>query len=113
MIDKDDLFVGNQVYTVPHGVAVITKVGRKFTYTDNKNLIIENESLMVKHTGKGLRFCVFESEEDYIKTYKERYYPLGEDEFNEFDNFAHNPDRLLLAKHCLDFLEDLNNESKD
>lgn len=75
MIDKEDLFVGNQVYTVPHGYAVITKVGRKFTYTDNRNLIIENSRLMTKYTGIGVStHYVFKSEQDYIKKYKQKVF---------------------------------------
>lgn len=32
-------------------------------------------------------------------------YPLGEEEYFNLRNFADNPDRLLLAKHCLSYLK--------
>lgn len=36
-------------------------------------------------------------------------YPLGRLEFIDFSNFANNPDRLLLAKHCIHYLKNLDN----
>lgn len=66
MIDTGYLKIGNEVFTTEHGSAVITKVGRKYTYTTNRNLIIENSRLMTKHTGYGIStYAVFKSVGDY------------------------------------------------
>ena len=66
MIDAEHLKVGNEVFTTDHGSAVITKVGRKYTYTTNRHLIIENSRLMTKHTGYGIStYAVFKSKDDY------------------------------------------------
>lgn len=66
MIDREHLKVGNEVFTTDHGSAVITKVGRKFTYTTNSHLIIENSRLMTKHTGFGIStYDVFKSKDNY------------------------------------------------
>ena len=66
MIDQEHLKVGNEVFTTGYGSAVITKIGRKYTYTTNRNLIIENSRLMTKHTGYGhSTYAVFKSEDDY------------------------------------------------
>lgn len=75
MIDREHLKVGNEVFTTDHGSAVITKVGRKFTYTTNSHLIIENSRLMTKHTGYGISTdYVFKSKQDYMKTKKENMF---------------------------------------
>ena len=66
MIDQEHLKVGNEVFTTYHGSAVITKIGRKYTYTTNRNLIIENSRLMTKHTGYGIStYEVFKSKDNY------------------------------------------------
>lgn len=65
-INKDYLVVGNSIYTKKYGVAIITKVGRKYTYTDNKNFVIDNYRLTTKCNG-GIH-NVFKSEQHYNET---------------------------------------------
>ncbi|QHJ82646.1 MAG: hypothetical protein [Caudoviricetes sp.] len=66
VIDQEHLKVGNEVFTTDHGSAVITKVARKYTYTTNRHIIIENSRLMTKHTGYGYStYDVFKSKDDY------------------------------------------------
>lgn len=69
MIDQDHLQIGNTVYCPFYDsevTAKITKVGRKYTYTDNRAFIIENSRLMTKHTGFGnSSYRVYKSKEDY------------------------------------------------
>lgn len=72
VIDQEHLKVGNEVFTANHGSAVITKIGRKYTYTTNGHLIIENSRLMTKHTGHGVStYRVYKSESDYMKALAE------------------------------------------
>ena len=72
MIDQEHLKVGSEVFTANHGSAVITKIGRKYTYTTNSHLIIENSRLRTKHTGHGVStHKVYKSESDYMKALTE------------------------------------------
>lgn len=79
--------MGDEVFTTDHGSAVITKIGRKYTYTTNGHLIIENSRLMTKHTGYGVStYNVYKSEEEYEKLLKQ----------NKFINSV----RYTSAKKC-------------
>ena len=71
MIDQDHLQIGNTVYcellsNAGIGVtATITKVGRKYTYTTNPNLIIDNSTFSTKPHKFGMGMHrVFKSQKD-------------------------------------------------
>ncbi|WP_151708841.1 beta barrel domain-containing protein [Acinetobacter brisouii] len=68
MIKPEHLKVGNTVYATPSwcGEAVITKVGRKYTYTTSHNFVIDNNLLMTKFSDTGVSHHeVYESKEAF------------------------------------------------
>ena len=57
---------------------------------------------------KNIRNLMFSSFHNFSGDFD---YPLGEEEFSLFMNFAETTERLELAKHCLKFLMEKQNES--
>lgn len=74
MITKENLIVGNTLYVrAKHSGCnvTVTKVGRKYTYTSNDHIVIENATLHTKHTARHSRYPLYKSKEQYEKLYSE------------------------------------------
>lgn len=53
---------------------------------------------------------LFEIFNSFPKFSGDSYFPLGEKEYNMFNNFADNPDRLELAIHTMNRLKELQHK---
>lgn len=66
LIDQEYLKVGNTIYCENVvGIATITKVGRKYTYTSNPKIVINNKTFTTQPSQKMGLNRVFKSHDDY------------------------------------------------
>lgn len=78
MITKKYLVVGNSVYVKEcryEHEAKITKIGRKYAYTDSLNVVIDMHTLRTKDTGHGYSsYAIYKSKAHYFEELKNDKY---------------------------------------